>query len=123
MSTDLPLPGRSSAEHALVRSASGLDAAPNHRGAELVALAERFNHGIFMGALGFIGVSTLTALAFLPLRASAVHGRPPTLTVAAGLVVLGLTMLATWRGRDLYQVLSRRPELQLVPVLIAAALT
>jgi DNA-binding CsgD family transcriptional regulator len=97
-------------------------AARIHRGAELVALAERFNHGIFMGSLAFVGLSTLTALAFLPLRASAENGRPPPTAVAAALVVLALTGLAAWRGRDIYRLLRSRPGLQLVPVLIAAAL-
>ncbi len=93
-----------------------------HRGAELVALAERFNHGIFMGALAFVGLSTLTALAFLPLRESAENGRPPLSAVAAALVVLALTALAAWRRHDVYRLLRNRPGLQLVPVLIAAAL-
>lgn len=93
-----------------------------HRGAELVALTERFNHGIFMGALAFVALSTFTAMAFLPLRASAENGRPPSTAVAAALVVLALTAVAARRGPDVYRRLRDQPGLQLVPVLIAAVL-
>lgn len=101
---------------------------PAHRkdlvrsGAELVALSERFYHGVFVGALGFVCLSTLAALVFLPLRASASAGRPPLSAVVAALVVLFLAGTAIWRGRDVYLALRRRPQLEIVPVLIAALL-
>jgi DNA-binding CsgD family transcriptional regulator len=91
-------------------------------GAELVALSERFYDRIFVGALSFVALSTLTALAFLPLRSSAKAGRPPSSTVAAALIVLLLAGLAIWRAHDVYRLLRRRPQLEIVPVLIAAAL-
>lgn len=91
-------------------------------GAELVALAERFNHGIFLGAMCFVGLSTLTALAFLPLRTSAEDGVPPASAVAAALIVLVLAGLAAWRARDVDRMLRRHPSLELVPVLVAAIL-
>jgi len=91
-------------------------------GAELVALSERFYHAIFVGALGFVCVSTLAALAFLPLRASAEVGWPPLSAVVAGVAVLFLAGLAIWRARDVYRVLRSRPQLELVPVFIAAVL-
>jgi DNA-binding CsgD family transcriptional regulator len=95
---------------------------PIHSGAELVALAERFNYGVFLGALGFIALSTLMALAFLPLRSSADHGKPPLPAVAAAILVLVLAALAAWRASDVDRLLRRRPALEFVPVLIAAAL-
>jgi len=107
---------------AMVQAAAVANAVRIRRGAELVALAERFNYGIFMGALAFVGLSTLTALAFLPLRASAENGRPPPTAVSAAVVVLALTALAAWRAQDVYRLLRNRPGLAIVPVLVAAAL-
>lgn len=107
---------------ALVVPEAAPHAVRTHRGAELVALSERFNHGIFMAALAFVALSTVTALAFLPLRASAENGRPPSSAVAAGLIVLALTAIAARRGPEVYRLLRNRPGLQLVPVLIAAVL-
>lgn len=91
-------------------------------GAELVALSERFYHWIFAGALGFVGVSTLAALAFLPLRDSARSGRPPLSAVVAAVVVLLLTAFALIRARTVYLALRRRPQLELVLVAVAAVL-
>jgi DNA-binding CsgD family transcriptional regulator len=91
-------------------------------GAELVALSEHFYDRIFVGAVSFVGLSTLTSLAFLPLRASATDGRPPLVTVGAALVVLILAGVAIWRGHNVYRLLRRRPRLDLVAVGIAAAL-
>ena len=120
--TDHDAPPGDRSGQALIAYPAAPHAVRIHRGAELVALEERFNQGIFMGALAFVGLSTLTALAFLPLRASAENGRPPSSAVAAALVVLSLTALAVWRRRDVYRLLRNQPGLQLVPVLIAAAL-
>jgi DNA-binding CsgD family transcriptional regulator len=93
-----------------------------HSGAELVALSERFYHVIFIGALGFVSASTIAALAFLPLR-SAVRTAPvPVSTFVAAVSVLVLAGLAIWRAHDLYRLVRRLPQLELVPVLIAALL-
>jgi len=119
---DAAYPHGSSGPHKVVAAGSASPADLVRCGAELVALSERFYHRIFVGALGFVGLSTLTALAFLPLRASATAGRPPLSAVVAALVVLCLTGLAIWRVRDVYRVLRRWPQLELVPVLIAAVL-
>jgi DNA-binding CsgD family transcriptional regulator len=93
-----------------------------HRGAELVALSERFYHAIFIAGLGFVSASTIAALAFLPLRASARDAPVPVSTIVAALGVLALAGLATWRAHDVYRLLRRRPQLELVPVLVAALL-
>jgi DNA-binding CsgD family transcriptional regulator len=93
-----------------------------HRGAELVALSERFYHAIFIGALGFVSASTIAALAFLPLRSAARTAPVPGSTFVAGGSVLVLAGLAIWRAHDVYRLLRRRPQLELVPVLIAALL-
>lgn len=91
-------------------------------GAELVAVSERFYRWVFVGGLGFIAVSTLTALAFLPLRASARSGRPPASAVGAAVLVLVFSGLAIWRADRVYLELRRRPSLELLPVLVAAVL-
>ena len=93
-----------------------------YSGAELVALSERFYHAIFVGALGFVASSTIAALILLPVRASAPEGWSLTSAVAAALSVLLLAGLAIWRAHDLYRLLRRRPQLELVPVLISALL-
>lgn len=91
-------------------------------GAELVAISEHFYSRVFVGALWFVGVSTLTSVVFLPLRASAKEGRPPVSAVVAGLAVIVLAGFAIWRSEQVYRWFRRRPELELVPVLIAATL-
>lgn len=93
-----------------------------HRGAELVALSERFYHAIFIAALGFVSASTIAALAFLPLRSAARTARVPIVTFVAGTTVLVLAGLAIWRAHDVYRLLRRLPQFELVPVLIAAVL-
>lgn len=90
-------------------------------GAELVELSERFYRGIFVGAILFVGLSGLAALALLPLRQSASTGVPPPTAAAVALLVL-FTPLAVWRARDLYRLLRRHPQLELGLVLVAAAL-
>lgn len=93
-----------------------------YRGAELVALSERFYRAIFIGALGFVSASTIAALAFLPLRASARNAPVPVSVIVAALSVLVLAGLAIGRAQDVYRLLRRVPQLELVPVLIAALL-
>ena len=82
----------------------------------------QFYDRIFVGALIFVGLSTLAALAFLPLRASTTAGQPSLLTVGAALIVLLLCGLAIWRAHDVYRLLRRRAQLELVAVLIASIL-
>jgi DNA-binding CsgD family transcriptional regulator len=91
-------------------------------GAELVELSERFYHGVFMVALSFLGISTIAALAFLPLRDSSPVAATPVRAVVAGLVVLILTAAAIRRARGVYLLVRRYPALELVGVLIAALL-
>jgi DNA-binding CsgD family transcriptional regulator len=91
-------------------------------GAELVEVCERFYRWILLCALTFVGVATIAALAFLPLRASASSGGPPSSAVVAGVIVLCLTAVAIWHSRQLYRAVRRRPQLELVPVTIAALL-
>jgi DNA-binding CsgD family transcriptional regulator len=90
-------------------------------GAELVALSERFYGGVFVGAVGFVGLAALAALVMIPAR-----GFPPGMPVAlafagTGLIVAG-AVLAAWRARDVYRALRRWPQLQLALVAVAAAL-
>ena len=89
---------------------------------ELVEVSERFYEWIFLCALSFVGVATIAALAFLPLRASASSGGPPASAVAAGVIVLILTVVAGWHSRPIYRALRRWPQLELLPVAIAALL-
>lgn len=107
---------------AVVAAGAHAPAPPIRSGAELVAVCERFYHGIFAGALGFICLSTVTALAFLPLRSSSVDGRPPLPSVVAALAVLVLAALSIWHLRPVYFALRRHTSLQLGVVTIAAAL-
>lgn len=93
-----------------------------HSGAELVALSERFYDHVFIGAVSFVGISTFTALAFLPLRTSAKHGRPPLQAVIAAVAVLVLAGVVILRAGNTYRLLRSRTQLELVPVLIAALL-
>jgi DNA-binding CsgD family transcriptional regulator len=109
-------------EREVLPSHSASHTQPVHCGAELVALSERFYHAIFVGALGFVSASTIAALAFLPLRASARNGAVPASAVVAAVSVLVLAGLAIWRAHDVYRLLRRSPRLELVPVLIAALL-
>lgn len=92
------------------------------RGVELVALSERFNQAVFLGAIGFVGLSALAAGAFLPLRDSAVDGRPPLSLVAAVVLVLALVGLAVLRPGEAYRGLRRHPRFELALVFIAASL-
>jgi DNA-binding CsgD family transcriptional regulator len=91
-------------------------------GAELVELSERFHHGVFMVALGFVGISTVLALAFLPVRDSSAAAGTPVRGMVAGLAVLVLTAAAIWRARAMYLLVRRHPGFELVGVLIAALL-
>jgi DNA-binding CsgD family transcriptional regulator len=90
-------------------------------GAELVALSERFYGGVFLGAVGFVGLAALAALVLLPVRKF-----PPGAPVAVAFLATGLlvaaTLLAGWRAQQLYCALRRWPRLQLGLVIVAAAL-
>jgi DNA-binding CsgD family transcriptional regulator len=90
-------------------------------GAELVALSERFYGGVFIGAVGFLGLAALTALVVLPARDFR-PGTPVALAFAATGLIVAAAALAVWRARDVYCALRRWPQLQLVLVLVAAAL-
>jgi DNA-binding CsgD family transcriptional regulator len=92
-----------------------------HRGAELVALSERFYGGVFVGAIVFVGLAALAALALLPLRATGSLERvTPALAIAVLLVAL--VPLALWRASALYRLARRRPIVELAMVVAAAAL-
>lgn len=95
---------------------------PVRSGAELVALAERFSQTVFVALLCFAGLATLAALAFLPLRSSAEHGRPPASAVAAAIVVLLTVGFAVRRAPRVYWAMRRSPRLELVAVTAAALL-
>jgi DNA-binding CsgD family transcriptional regulator len=90
-------------------------------GAELVALSERFYGGVFIGAVGFLGLAALTALVVLPARDFR-PGTPVALAFAATGLIVAAAALAMWRARDVYCAVRRWPQLQLVLVLMAAAL-
>jgi DNA-binding CsgD family transcriptional regulator len=90
-------------------------------GAELVALSERFYGGVFIGAVGFLGLAALTALVVLPARDFR-PGTPVALAFAATGLIVAAAALAVWRARDVYCAVRRWPQLQLVLVLVAAAL-
>lgn len=92
------------------------------RGAALVALSERFSQALFGGALCFVGVSTLTAAAFLPLRDSSVDGHPPLSAVGASLAVLALVGLALRHIGAVYRTLRLHPRFELLAVAVAALL-
>jgi DNA-binding CsgD family transcriptional regulator len=95
---------------------------PTLGGAELVAVSERFYHWIFLGALAFVALSTAASAVFLPLRSSAVDGRPPTTALVTAIGVLLLAALAIWRAHALYRVLLLRPPAQFAIALVAALL-
>jgi DNA-binding CsgD family transcriptional regulator len=90
-------------------------------GAELVGLAERFYGGVFLGAIGFVGLAALAALVLLPSREFP-SGAPMAIAFLATGVIVALTPLAVWRSRQLYRALRRWPQPQLGLVLVAAAL-
>lgn len=90
-------------------------------GAELVALSERFYGGVFVGAIGFVGLAALAALVLLPAREFP-SGTPVAVAFVATALIVGGAVLAVWRARELYCVLRRWPQLQLGLVAVAAAL-
>ena len=89
-------------------------------GAELVELSERFYRGIFVGGLCFVGMASVAALAFLPLRHS--DASYTTATVVATAVLAIAAPLAVRRGGELYRLLRRHTAAQLALVLLATAL-
>jgi DNA-binding CsgD family transcriptional regulator len=90
-------------------------------GAELAALSERFYGGVFVGAIGFVGLAALTAFVLLPVRAFPSGAPVAVAFVATGLLVAA-ALLAGWRAQELYCALRRWPQLQLALVIVAAAL-
>jgi DNA-binding CsgD family transcriptional regulator len=89
-------------------------------GAELVELSERFYRGIFLGVVGFVGLSAVAALVLLPLRAGS--SGPPILGLVLPGLMVAATPLAIWHRRALYLALRRHPRLELVAVVVSAAL-
>lgn len=89
-------------------------------GAELAELSERFYRGLFVGALAFVGLSAVAALAFLPLRESVYVGTPVTIILTA--VIAVATPYAVRHAGSVYRALRRRWELELILVVLAAAL-
>jgi DNA-binding CsgD family transcriptional regulator len=90
-------------------------------GAELVALSERFYGGVFVGAVGFVGLAALATLVLFPAR-NFPAGAPVTPAFAATALILVASVLAVWRARAVYRTLRRWPQLQLGLVAVAAAL-
>jgi DNA-binding CsgD family transcriptional regulator len=90
-------------------------------GAELVALSERFYGGVFLGAIGFVGLAASAALALLPIRKFP-PGAPVAVAFLATALLVVAALLAGWRAQQLYCALRRWPQLQLGLVIVAAAL-
>jgi DNA-binding CsgD family transcriptional regulator len=90
-------------------------------GAELVALSERFYGGVFVGAIGFVGLAALAALVLLPVREFPSGALVVVAYLATGLLVAA-ALLAGFRAQPLYCALRRWPQLQLGLVIVAAAL-
>jgi DNA-binding CsgD family transcriptional regulator len=90
-------------------------------GAELVALSERFYGGVFVGAIGFVGLAALTAFVLLPVREFP-SGAPVAVAFLATGLLVAAALLAGRRARELYCTLRRWPQLQLGLVIVAAAL-
>ncbi len=98
---------------------------PSHelavRGAELVAVAERFYGAAFVAALLLVGISALAALVLLPVRPFAPGAPVTAAAVAAGAIAAAVPLAARFSA-PLYVALRRRPQLQAGLVLVAAAL-
>ena len=88
-------------------------------GAELVELSERFYRGVFVGAITFVALGAIAALALLPTREPSAG---PPVTIALTVAIVALAPFAAWRGAQLYRLLRRQPRLELVLLALAAAL-
>src|SRR5688572_2675286 len=91
-------------------------------GAELAALAERFCLRAFAAGAFFCGAAAVSALVMLPLRDSAVPVGWSTPTVVLTALVAIAAFVVAWLPTPVYRALCRRPELELVPVILAAAM-
>lgn len=89
-------------------------------GAELVELSERFYRGIVIGGLVFVGMASIAALVFLPLRESDATYTTATVPLVAILVVA--VPFAVRNARRLYGVLLGSEATQIAVVVLAAAL-
>jgi DNA-binding CsgD family transcriptional regulator len=90
-------------------------------GAELVELSERFYRGVFIGAIIFVTLASLAALALLPTRSSVPSNGPPV-TVALTLFLIAAAPLAVWRAARLYRLFRRKPAAELGLLVVAIAL-
>lgn len=90
-------------------------------GAELVELSERFYRGVFIGAVIFVSLASIAALALLPTRNSVGSDGPPV-TVALAVLLIAVAPLAISRALPLYRLLRREPRLELVVLMLATAL-
>lgn len=90
-------------------------------GAELVELSERFYRGVFIGAVIFVTLASIAALALLPTRSS-VESTGPPVTVALAVLLIVAAPLAIWQATALYRLLRREPRLELIVLGIATAL-
>lgn len=90
-------------------------------GAELVELSERFYRGVFVGALIFVSLASAAALALMPTRNSVPSAGPP-ITIVIAVLLIAVAPLAIWRAAPLYRLLRRQPRLELLLLVLAAAL-
>jgi DNA-binding CsgD family transcriptional regulator len=90
-------------------------------GAELVELSERFYRAIFIGAVVFVALASIAALALLPLRQSVPPGGPPATVVLAVLLVVAASA-SVWRAGAAYRLVRRWTAIEVALVAIAAAL-
>ena len=91
------------------------------RGPELVEVSEDYYGGVFLGAIVFVSLASIFALALMPTRNSAPSSLPPVTVVLAALIVVAAPFALRYAA-PLYRLLRRRPRLELVIVAAAAAL-
>ena len=88
-------------------------------GAELVELSERFYRGVFVGAITFVALGAIAALALLPTREPSAG---PPVTIGLTVAIVALAPWVAWRGAAVYLLLRRQPRFELVLLALAAAL-
>ena len=91
------------------------------RGPELVEVSEDYYGGVFLGAIVFVSLASIFALALMPTRNSAPSSLPPVTVVLAALIVVAAPFALRYAA-PLYRLLRRRQRLELVIVAVAAAL-
>ena len=91
------------------------------RGPELVQVSEDYYGGVFLGAIVFVSLASIFALALMPTRNSAPSSLPPVTVALAALIVVAAPFALRYAA-PLYRLLRRRPRLELVIVAAAAAL-